>query len=167
MNQFIDDIFSIYTLINDNNNKKNTDIIKTNILSKQYLVYYLYRIITKFMPLISIALPSKDIKQLINLLLIPSEHDINKNYPLVGKMTNDEHTLNLVLKSILKIFTNLDKYIKTLPNKNSYDMLYKFLKQKNLQSILTDIQDLQSLIPGLSVHSSRFNYISDNKTSDI
>ena len=27
MNQFIDDIFSIYTLINDNNNKKNTDII--------------------------------------------------------------------------------------------------------------------------------------------
>ena len=167
MNQFIDDIFSIYTLINDNNNKKNTDIIKTNILSKQYLVYYLYRIITKFMPLISIALPSKDIKQFINLLLIPSEHDINKNYPLVGKMTNDEHTLNLVLKSILKIFTNLDKYIKTLPNKNSYDMLYKFLKQKNLQSILTDIQDLQSLIPGLSVHSSRFNYISDNKTSDI
>ena len=167
MNQFIDDIFSIYTLINDNNNKKNTDIIKTNILSKQYLVYYLYRIITKFMPLISIALPSKDIKQLINLLLIPSEHDINKNYPLVGKMTNDEHTLNLVLKSILKIFTNLDKYIKTLPNKNSYDMLYKFLKQKNLQSILTDIQDLQSLIPGLSVHSSRFNYISDNKSSDI
>ena len=167
MNQFIDDIFSIYTLINDNNNKKNTDIIKTNILSKQYLVYYLYRIITKFMPLISIALPSKDIKQFINLLLIPSEHDINKNYPLVGKMTNDEHTLNLVLKSILKIFTNLDKYIKTLPNKNSYDMLYKFLKQKNLQSILTDIQDLQSLIPGLSVHSSRFNYISDNKSSDI
>ena len=82
-------------------------------------------------------------------------------------MTNDEHTLNLVLKSILKIFTNLDKYIKTLPNKNSYDMLYKFLKQKNLQSILTDIQDLQSLIPGLSVHSSRFNYISDNKSSDI
>ena len=167
MNQFIDDIFSIYKLINYNNNKKNTDIIKTNILSKQYLVYYLYRIITKFMPLISIALPSKDIKQLINLLLIPSEHDINKNYPLVGKMTNDEHTLNLVLKSILKIFTNLDKYIKTLPNKNSYDMLYKFLKQKNLQSILTDIQDLQSLIPGLSVHSSRFNYISDNKSSDI
>jgi len=167
MNQFIDDIFSIYTLINDNNNKKNTDIIKTNILSKQYLVYYLYRIITKFMPLISIALPSKDIKQLINLLLIPSEHDINKNYPLVGKMTNDEHTLNLVLKSILKIFTNLDKYIKTLPNKNSYDMLYKFLKQKNLQSILTDIQDLQSLIPGLSVHSSRFNYINDNKSSDV
>ena len=135
MNQFIDDIFSIYTLINNNNNKKNTDIIKTNILSKQYLVYYLYRIITKFMPLISIALPSKDIKQLINLLLIPSEHDINKNYPLVGKMTNDEHTLNLVLKSILKIFTNLDKYIKTLPNKNSYDMLYKFLKQKNLLNL--------------------------------
>ena len=33
MNQFIDDIFSIYTLINDNNNKKNTDIIKTNIFT--------------------------------------------------------------------------------------------------------------------------------------
>jgi len=162
MDVFINNIFSIYKLINENK-KKTKDIIQTTILSKQYLVYYLYRIITKFMNLISIALPSKDIKVFIKLLLIPKEHDYKKNYPLVGKLTNDEHTLDLIIKTILLMLTNLDKYINILPNATSYDILYKFLQQKDLRTILTDIQDLYSLIPGLSVHSSRFNYVSDNK----
>ena len=107
MEQFLNDILSIYTLINKNNttnttntSNKKIDIIQTAILSKQYLTYYLYRIIAKFMPLISIALPSKDITKLFKLLLIPREHDINKNYPLVGKMTNNEQTLDLIIKLI-------------------------------------------------------------------
>ena len=170
MEQFLNDILSIYTLINKNNttnttntSNKKIDIIQTAILSKQYLTYYLYRIIAKFMPLISIALPSKDITKLFKLLLIPREHDINKNYPLVGKMTYNEQTLDLIIKLILEMLSNLDKYINTLPNKDSYKMLYIFLETKNLSTIIQDIQDLQTLLPGISVKSSRFNYIIDKK----
>ena len=44
MEKFTNDIYGVYELINESKNTKS--IINTTIISKQYLAYYLYRIIT-------------------------------------------------------------------------------------------------------------------------
>ena len=164
MKTFIDDINAIYDALNtnkDSNNKKH--IIKTSLLSKQYLTYYLYRILTKFINLILLSISAKQIRKLLSLLQIPKEHDYTKNYPLVGRMTNDEKLLNLIILTILDIFTNVDIYINTLPNKDNYDNLYKFLKSKSIEIILKDLQDLYTLIPNITIKASRFNYSNDKQ----
>ena len=163
MDIFVNDINAIYDALNNNkdsNNKKN--IIKTSVLSKQYLTYYLYRILTKFINLILLSIPVKKIRKLLSLLRIPKEHDYTKNYPLVGKMPNDEKLLNLIILTILDIFINVDIYINTLPNKDNYDNLYNFLKSKSIAIILQDLQDLYTLIPNITIKASRFNYNNDN-----
>ncbi len=164
MDIFVNDINAIYDALNNNkdsNNKKH--IIKTSILSKQYLTYYLYRILTKFINLILLSIPAKQIIKLLSLLQIPKEHDYTKNYPLVGRMTNDEKLLNLIILTILDIFTNVDIYTNTLPNKDSYNNFYKFLKSKSIAIILQDLQDLYTLIPNITIKASRFKYNNDNK----
>lgn len=159
MEKFTNDIYGVYELINESKNTKS--IINTTIISKQYLAYYLYRIITKFMNLVEIALPSKDINTLIKLLRIPKEHDRRKNYPMAGKMTNDEELLNLIILSSIDILTKTDKYIKTLPNDTGYSNINDFIKIKELPTIIQDLIDLQKLVPGLSVSAIRPNYIDD------
>ena len=164
MDIFVNDINAIYDSLNNNkdiNNKKH--IIKTSILSKQYLTYYLYRILTKFINLILLSIPVKKIRKLLSLLRIPKEHDYTKNYPLVGKMPNDDKLLNLIILTILEIFTNVDIYINTLPNKDSYHNFYKFLKSKSIDIILQDLQDLYTLIPNITIKASRFNYNNDKQ----
>lgn len=159
MEKFINDIYGVYELINESKNTQS--IINTTIISKQYLAYYLYRIITKFMNIVEVALPSKDINTLLKLLRIPKEHDKRKNYPMAGKITNDEELLNLIILSSIDILTKTDKYIKTLPNDAGYQDIYKFIKIKELPIIIQDLIDLQKLVPGLSVSAIRPNYIDD------
>jgi hypothetical protein len=159
MDKFTNDIYGVYELINEGKSTKS--IINTTIISKQYLAYYLYRIITKFMNIVEVAIPSKDINTLIKLLRIPKEHDKRKNYPMAGKMTNDEELLNLIILSAIDILNKLDKYIKTLPNDAGYSAIYDLIKLKELPIIIQDLIDLQKLIPGLSVSAIRPNYIDD------
>jgi hypothetical protein len=159
MEKFANDIYGVYELIN--NGKTTKSIINTTIISKQYLAYYLYRIITKFMNVVEVALPSKDINTMLKLLRIPKEHDRRKNYPMAGKMTNDEELLDLIILSSIDILTKTDKYIKTLPNDAGYSNIYDFIKIKDLPIIIQDLIDLQKLVPGLSVSAIRPNYIDD------
>jgi len=159
MEKFTNDIYGVYELINESKNTKN--IINVTILSKQYLAYYLYRILTKFMNAVEIAIPSQDVTTVLQLLRIPKEHDKNKNYPWAGKMTNDEEILNLVILSIIDILNKLDKYIQGLPSTGGYGIIYEFIKLKDLPVIIQDLIDLQKLIPGLSVSAIRPNYIDD------
>ena len=159
MEKFTNDIYGVYELINEGTNTKS--IINTTIISKQYLAYYLYRIITKFMNIVEIAIPSKDINTLIKLLRIPKEHDKRKNYPMAGKMTNDEELLNLIILSAIDILNKVDKYINTLPNDSGYSAIYDLIKLKELPIIIQDLIDLHKLIPGLSVSAIRPNYIDD------
>ena len=159
MEKFTNDIYGIYELINESKNTKS--IINTTIISKQYLAYYLYRIITKFMNVVEVALPSKDINILLKFLRIPKEHDRRKNYPMAGKMTNDEELLNLIILSSIDILIKTDKYIKTLPNDTGFQDIYEFIKIKELPIIIQDLIDLHKLIPGLSVSAIRPNYIDD------
>lgn len=159
MEKFTNDIYGVYELINESKNTKS--IINTTIISKQYLAYYLYRIITKFMNIVEVALPTKDINTLQKLLRIPKEHDRRKNYPMAGKMTNDEELLNLIILSSIDILTKVDKYIKTLPNDSGNSAIYDLIKLKDLPIIIQDLIDLQKLVPGLSVSAIRPNYIDD------
>ena len=159
MEKFTNDIYGVYELINEG--KKTKSIINVTIISKQYLAYYLYRIITKFMNIVEVALPSKDINTLLQLLRIPKEHDRRKNYPMAGKMTNDEELLNLIILSCIDILNKVDKYIKTLPNDTGHSAIYNLIKIKELPIIIQDLIDLQKLVPGLSVSAIRPNYIDD------
>jgi len=161
MEKFINDIYGVFELIN--NNKDTKSIVNIVILSKQYLAYYLYRILIKFMNIFEIALPSGDIKKLLSLLRIPKEHDRRKNYPLAGKMTNEEQLLDLIILTLIDMFNKVDKYIQSLPNTDAYNNIYEFIKIKDLPVIIQDIIDLQKLIPGLSVPAIRPNYIDDEK----
>ena len=161
MEKFTNDIYGVYELINEGKNSKS--IINITIISKQYLAYYLYRIITKFMNIVEIAIPSKDINTLLKLLRIPKEHDKLKNYPMAGKMTNDEELLNLIILSAIDTLNKVDKYIKTLPNDTGHSTLYEFIKQKDLPIIIQDLIDLQKLVPGLSVNAIRPSYIDDEQ----
>ena len=163
MEKFTNDIYGVFELIN--NNKDVKSIVNIIILSKQYLAYYLYRILVKFINLFEIAIPSVDIKTLFKYLRIPSEHDRTQNYPLAGKMTNEEELLNLIILTEIDMFNKVDKYAQTLPNPASYNNVYEFLKTKDLPVIIQDLIDLQKLIPGLSVSAIRPNYIDDDLLS--
>jgi hypothetical protein len=159
MEKFTNDIYGVYELINEG--KETKSIINVVVLSKQYLAYYLYRIMTKLMNAVDVAIPSKDVKTVLQLLRIPKEHDKTKVYPMAGKMTNDEELLNLIILSIIDILNKTDKYIQSLPSTRGYGVIYEFIKLKDLPVIIQDLIDLQKLVPGLSVSAIRPNYIDD------
>ncbi len=162
MDTFTNDIYSIYELINNNDESKTFMHIKT--ISKQYLAYYIYRIITKYILIVEMGSSSSEINEFMSYLRIPKEHNRILNYPLAGKLTNDDKILDMIILRGIDILKNADKYINSLPkNITSYDDLYEFFKQKELTVIIQDLIDLQTLIPGLSVPEIRPNYLNDNK----
>ena len=162
MDAFTNDIYSIYELINNNDESKTFMHIKT--ISKQYLAYYIYRIITKYILIVEMGSTSSEINEFMSYLRIPKEHNRILNYPLAGKFTNDDKILDMIILRGLDILKNADKYINSLPkNITAYDDLYEFFKQKELTIIIQDLIDLQTLIPGLSVPEIRPNYLNDNK----
>ena len=162
MESFTNDIYSIYELINNNNDTKYFLHIKT--ISKQYLAYYIYRIVTKYIIIIENAATIADLDEFMTYLRIPKEHNRQLNYPLAGKLTNDDKILDLIILKGIDLLIKTDKYIKNLPsNITSYKDLYNFFKQKELTVVIQDLIDLQNLIPGLSVAEIRPNYFNNSK----
>jgi len=162
MEAFTNDIYSIYELINNNNDTKSFLHIKT--ISKQYLAYYIYRIVTKYIIIIENAATVADLDEFMTYLRIPKEHNRQLNYPLAGKLTNDDKILDLIILKGIDLLIKTDKYIKNLPsNVTSYKDLYNFFKQKELTVVIQDLIDLQNLIPGLSVAAIRPNYFNNSK----
>ena len=162
METFTNDLYSIYELINNNDESKSFLNIKT--ISKQYLAYYIYRIITKYYNVVEVGLSSSDINEFMSYLRIPKEHNRMLNYPLSGKLTNDSKILDMIILKGIDILIKTDKYIKSLPSDVvAYDDFYNFFKQKELTIIIQDLIDLQTLLPGLSVPEIRPNYLVDNK----
>jgi len=162
MEAFTNDIYSIYELINNNDESKTFMHIKT--ISKQYLAYYLYRIITKYIKIVELGLSTVDINEFMTYLRIPKEHNRQLNYPLAGNLTNDDKILDMIILKGIDIISKMDKYIQNYPkNDKAYDDLHTFFKQKELTVIIQDLIDLQTLIPGLSVPEIRPNYINNSK----
>jgi len=165
MEEFKNNIYNIYDLIN-NEQDKSLNLINTKIISKQYLAYYMYRIITKYIILVEIATSSSDINFFMSLLRIPTEHNRELNYPMAGKMTNENEMLDMIILGGIDMFDKVNNYLKTLDKKNKqnkYQEFNKFIKEKDLTTILKDIMNLQKLLPGLSVPMIRLNYINDTK----
>ena len=160
MEKFVNDIYSIYELINNNNDSKSFINVKT--ISKQYLAYYIYRIITKFMNLFEDALSGSAIDEFSTLLRIPKVHNRMLNYPLAGKMTNDEQLLDMITLMGIDMFNKLDKYIKAQSHMDKYTDFFTFLEQKAMPVIIQDLIDLQKLIPGLSVPAILQNFIDNS-----
>ena len=95
--------------------------------------------ISNFIFLNGISLPSL----LLQYLNIPPGHDNTINYPLVGRMTNDEELLDIIILTMIEIFKNVDKYIIALPSISNYNnKMYAFLQTKNITTILKDLQSL-------------------------
>ena len=162
MDIFTNDLYSIFELINNNDESKTFMNIKT--ISKQYLAYYIYRVITKYYKIVELGLSTGDINEFMTYLRIPKEHNRLLNYPLAGKLTNDSKILDMIILKGIDILIKTDKYIKSLPsNVTKYDDLYIFFKQKELTVIIQDLIDLQTLLPGLSVPEIRPNYLVDNQ----
>jgi len=165
MEEFKNNIYNIYDLIN-NEQDKSLNLINTKIISKQYLAYYMYRIITKYIILVEIATSSSDINFFMSLLRIPTEHNRELNYPMAGKMTNENEMLDMIILGGIDMFDKVNNYLKTLDKKNKqnkYQEFNKFIKEKDLTTILKDIMNLQKLLPGLSVPMIRLNYINYTK----
>jgi hypothetical protein len=162
MDNFVNDIFGVYELINNTDIQAKT-FIDTKLISKQYLTYYLYRIFCKYTNIFENSIPSSQINNLLKILRIPKENQYeNTCYPLAGKLTNDEKFLDMIILTILDMLTKIGKYIATLPNKTSYGDFLEFLAQKKLNIIVQDLVDLQKLIPGLSVPAIRPDYDDDD-----
>ena len=160
MEKFSNDIYSIYELINNN---ESTSFINVKTISKQYLAYYIYRIITKYMNHFENALKGSEIDNFLILLRIPKIHNRILNYPLAGKMTNDEQLLDMIILTGIDFINKLDKYIQQKPNIEVYVDIFTFLEQKKMPVIIQDLIDLQKLIPGLSVSAIRQNFLNNSK----
>jgi len=154
MEKFMSDIYDIYELINNDNDSRS--FIKVKTTSKQYLAYYLYRIITKYMDIFDNAV-SSEIKEFLKLLRIPEIQNIKLTYPLVGKMIHDEQILDVIILTAIDIFNKTNKYFNRLSNTTIYITFFDFIEAKNMTTILQDIIDLQKLIPGLSAPVIRPN----------
>ena len=160
MDKFTNDLFSIFELINNNDETKTFMNIK--IISKQYLAYYIYRIITKYITVVEMGNTTQDINDFMAYLRIPKEHNRLLSYPLAGKLSNDDKILDMIILKGIDMLKKTDKYIKSLPeNIKSFDDLNIFLNQKELKIIIQDLIDLQMLLPGLSVPGIRPNYLDD------
>ena len=165
MEKFKNNIYNIYNLINDEDNKS-IRLVNSKLISKQYLAYYIYRIITKYIKIIEISTSSADIDYVMRLLRIPKEHNRELSYPMVGKLTNEAELLDMIILGGIDMFEKVNNYLNTLNKKNrqnKYQEFFKFLKEKELSVIIKDLMDLQKLIPGLSVPIIRPNYLDDNK----
>ena len=163
MEQFKTNIFNIYNIINNEDSKKS--FINTKIITKQYLAYYIYRIITKYIKIIELAATVLDINFIMSLYRIPEHHNRLLNYPMLGKMTNDNDALDMIILGGIDLFDKVNNYLNTLDTKNKqrkYQEFYKFLKEKKVEVIIKDIIDLQKLLPGLPVPIIRPNYLNDN-----
>lgn len=168
MEKFINDIYSIFDLINKNDESRS--IIKTKTISKQYLAYYIYRIITKFYNVfqtaianINLGIVDKPLDLFMKYLRIPKEHNREFSYPLAGKMTNDEQLLDMIILTGIDIFSKTNEYLKNIQSTPIYKQILTFINQKSLSIIIQDLIDLQKLIPGISVSSIRPNYLNDEQ----
>ena len=164
MEDFKNNINNIYNLINNQESGKSLINIKT--ISKQYLAYYIYRIVMKYIVLVEMAASSNDINFFLNLLRIPKEHNRLLIYPMAGKMTNETANLDMIILGGIDLFNKVNNYINALNGPYSdkkYQDFYTFLNEKKLPVIIKDIMDLQKLLPGLSVPIIRPNYFTDKK----
>ena len=158
MEEFNNNLYSIFETLNNLDTTKG--FINNKLLSKQYLAYYIYRIITKNYDMITAAISNKDMNDFYKYLRIPEMHDKSLAYPLVGKMQNDEEVLDLIILAGIDILNKTQKFVEQNEGfKKSHSQFFIFVENKPLEKIISDLVDLYKLLPGLSVPGVRPNVI--------
>lgn len=160
METFNDNLYSIFETLNNLDTSKG--FINNKLLSKQYLAYYIYRIITKNYNLFISAISYKDMEEFFKYLRIPEMHDKTLPYPLVGKMPNDNEILDLIILGGIDIMNKTQKFIeKNETFKQSYPQFFIYVEDKTLEKIIADLVDLYKLVPNLAVPIIRPNVINN------
>lgn len=147
MDQFIKDINSLIKIANDPVGKQ--PLIEHNIIEKQYIVYYLYRILCKYETLFETTLSYAKIRNIYDLLRIP-EKKKRGCYPMAHKMTNDSNLLDILLLGLVELFNQLNENLKMSLTNNNFTKLKNFLATKKLEVIIQDLIDIQHYVPNLS-----------------
>jgi len=147
MDQFIQDINSLIYIANEPVGKQ--PLIEHNIIEKQYIVYYLYRILCKYEELFSTNLSYQKVRDIYDLLRIPNEKK-RGCYPMSLKMTSNKKLLDLILTGIIELFNQLNENLKMTMTNNNFLKFTDFLGTKTLEVILKDLIELHQLVPNLS-----------------
>jgi hypothetical protein len=150
MDLFIQNIQGIYDYVQalDVSN----ELIDSKIIHKQYIAYYLYRIICKYYNIISSITNTVLIREKIfTPLKIP--HNYEGCYALGGRMIRDEDTLDVVINNMIKLLKAFEKKKTGLLDDSNQDVhdFNEFISSKNtVKSINNDIIALYKYLPGIS-----------------
>lgn len=147
MEQFIQDINALIMMANQPVGKQ--PLINHNVIEKQYIVYYLYRILCKYEQLFTTNLEFSKIRDIYDLLRIPKEKG-KGCYPMSQKMTSNDNLLNLILSSIVELFNQLNEELKMTMTNKIFMEFTGFLEKKTLERIIQDLMELHQLVPNLS-----------------
>lgn len=165
MDEFLNAIIEINEKIdsaieNEMTKKKITNMIQPAIRSKQYVIYYLYRILCQNSG-IFVKFASSQLDDLNNKLGFPKEKMVCR--ALANKMTNDLDKLEELLILLLEIFNMFIEKENNLNNSNKISDFKDFLFSKAQGwQIRNDLNELSKLIPNLSksiVHTTNTNVI--------
>jgi len=148
MDKFIKNIYFILDVIKRKPGKR--EIVDHNIIEKQYLTYYLYRILCKYEKMMQYVVSRKKITDIYTILRIPENYE-NTCYPLAHKMTYNDQLLELSILGMLDIFKQVDDTLKSSIGNKQYEELIEFISEKDLEMILLDLKVLQKLFPNLGV----------------
>lgn len=153
MNQNIQLFLSEISKIQDNIEKSNDkyDLLQdSKVRNKQYLFYYLYRIICTYRK----ELERTDVGEIINNIydLINVKGSIYKCFPLTSKLTTDENILDQLLLASLSVFYKYGKdsneLSKTVQSKNFDNFIVSKIFKNDV--IVNDLIKLSLLLPNLS-----------------
>jgi hypothetical protein len=155
MNQNFELFITEISKIQDNIEKSQDqyDLLQdSKIRNKQYLFYYLYRIICKYRKELERTDVSEIINNLYDIINVKDNSNINKCFPLINKLTNDEKILDQILLASLSIFfkysQEVDKLTKTPQSKNFEDFIMSKVYEDDI--IVNDLIKLSLLLPNLS-----------------
>ena len=137
----------------EKNSKKITNIVKPSIKTKQYFVYYLYRIICKNRKLIKKVGVGADINNIFKSMGVPKSNSGCES--MTNKMSNDSVELENLIINMMEILNNFNEKRESLLPDTYYDF-YNFLEEKSKgNQIRNDLEELSVLVPNLSASGPR------------
>lgn len=149
MDEFIKNNYFILDIIKRKPTKQ--EIVEHNVIEKQYLAYYLYRILCKYEKMIENSISSRQkINDIYTILRIPQNYQ-GTCYPMAHKMTYNEQLLDVVILGILDILKEVDTNLKESIGNKQYEELIEFISEKTLEEILINLKVLQRIFPNLGV----------------
>ena len=140
--------------------KKITNIVSPAITTKQYLLYYLYRILCKNRKLIKKVVPQPEIRKVYKKLGVPKGRKIC--YALGNRMSNNFEYLEEVLTDIIEILNKFHEGKSTLMSSTYEDFEGYLVMKVQGRQIKNDLEELAKLIPNLSIAENFTSKSDDN-----